>query len=273
MDLTVAILTMSVAAYMERQDRTFGTFRSKFSLDTGTNKTELEERDTISALTKPAPIRSTSAATLEESLTSPLDHEEIEISTPVGPTMRFAPQLRRLDVAPWEDVESLAIGNKPDKATKKASKSRTSIFRKFRRVASAPTPNRVSDAEPVSSPDTGSSFTGSLEPETSSEVQTDGPKTDKSPSQAPATPPRTSIGRHIAPLGRPLETDKEGPIVFAPVDPAISDLKQPVTMILEDGEYKVMKPSLSTPQIQYDFDSPQKQRDRMSRMFDNLVFA
>lgn len=83
----------------------------------------------------------------------------------------------------------------------------------------------------------------------------------------------STIKELMAPLGKPLDTDGEGSMVFAPVNPNIIQLRQPVTTIPEEDEYKVMKSSVSTPQLDYEFETPEKQRDRMSRMFDNLVFV
>lgn len=265
---------MSVDAYIEKQDRTFGTFRSKFILDTHTctRQTNAEKSDNGATTIDPDQSRSASASPFADLLTSPLEQDDSDFNSSAGPTILFAPQIRRLDIAPWEVVEELSIAEKPIKATRKSSKPRSNIFRKFKRVtageASAPTVNNDSA---TSCHDTlPSSSTSFEEPEVSFRT---GPESERQPSGSPSTPHNVSGIRHIAALGRPFDTEKEDSMVFAPVDPNIIDLGRHPRTVLEAENYRAMKPSLSTPQINYEVDSPEQQRDRMSRMFDNLVFV
>ena len=93
---------MSVDAYIQRQDRTFDTFRSKFSLGP---PSPLREPSVNNAKTSRRPQRAPekSTSTLQEILASaPVEHENNDVKESVSP-MRFAPQMRRFDPAPWEN--------------------------------------------------------------------------------------------------------------------------------------------------------------------------
>lgn len=260
---------MNLDSYIERQDRTFDTFRTKFSLVQPKNAS-------VAGIDPPAPVtgrdRTTSSATFRDFLIS-IDQDEPEIQSPrePSPSLSFTPRIRRLDVAPWEKQDEALETQTRIKTTKK---SRQGIFSKLIRRSTRHS-KQITEQEAYLEGDRERGVFGSDEPKEAVRTgMTLSTKSTSDVSNASSIPePVSLIGSPVVALGKPLGAEVGSAIAFGPVDPNILYLRQPIGSIAEEGEYKVMKPSLSTPQIQYELESPGNQKDRMSRMFDGLQFS
>ncbi|CCG83998.1 protein of unknown function [Taphrina deformans PYCC 5710] len=239
---------MSLDAYKERQDRAFDTFRSKFSLYERVQRPDLPRSN--STVSKRSSGKTKSASSLGDISGQTMDNEELDVPTVPAPQLTFSPQIRKLQTAPWE--------NNMEEPTK-TKKSRTSIMRRLRRVtANTKTSSFVADGGP------NDTSTDKL-----SEVvvfadrpQHTGPAIATAADDKPLRTP--------APLS--IVQEAQQTIAFGPVDPNIVHLRHPVEVIAEDEAYCFMKPSRSTPQIEYELENSPQKKDRMSRMFDGLHF-
>lgn len=255
---------MSFSAYRERQDRTFDTFRSKFGIvrngthglvSQTTNNLDASARDSVRA-------RAMSSATCRDILVNISDYDEDIGHDKETERVVFAPQIRRLDIAPWED-EAL----REELSPRQEKKPRSSILSKFRRKSSRTSRLGETDTslQPCS-PNLSISPTPSSPSTPHTAIFRDDPVSEHSLSASTNSEP--SIGFQSKPSVEP-----ECDIKFLPVDPNIVHLRRPISVIHEDGEIRVIKPSNSTPQIQHElFEIPQRTQDRMSRMFDGLKF-
>lgn len=239
---------MSLDAYKERQDRAFDTFRSKFSLYERPQRPDLPRSKSITS--KRLNGRTASASSFGDLSGQALDNEELDPPSVPSPQLTFSPQIRKIQTAPWETTME---------TPEKSKKSRTSIMRKLRRVTSS---NKT---------------LGSV-----TEVRCGNSITDKHadvvvfvdrPQPVTLTMATTGVEQR---LGKPQDLtivqEAQRTIAFGPVDPNILHLRHPVEVIREDTDYKVMKPSRSTPQIEYEGENSPQKKDRMSRMFDGLHF-
>lgn len=154
---------MSVDAYLQRQDKTFDTFRSTFDLGPAS---PLRVTKPVAELKNPVRSSANSTSTLHEILASAPDAVE-DLKVQDSP-MRFAPKMRRLDLAPWEGSSEANLllpveSPEEDEANPEALSENKSkrprgkgLFSKFRRATSGSSNRAVSNRsisptpEPVS---------------------------------------------------------------------------------------------------------------------------
>lgn len=255
---------MSLSAYRERQDRTFDTFRNKFGIVRGSSREAVPQIDAnpVSSTRENGRTRAISSATCRDILVNISDHDEEPGHNKESERVVFAPQIRRLDIAPWEGEMT-----RDDSIPRPDKKSRSSILSKFRRKSTRN--SRLGEAD---------SGLRAISPSLSTSPTPSSPGTPRSAifkdesdtSSGPTTPMMTDAAEN-SDLQQTATSECE--IKFLPVDPNILHLKRPISVIHEDGEVKAMKPSSSTPQIHYEiFETPKRAQDRMSRMFDGLKF-
>lgn len=261
---------MSLDAYKERQDRTFDTFRSRFNHQ-GLEKvvtTTARRSDSSSSRSKHG--RTSSTCTFGELSNQMLDMEEADSPIATTPQLSFTPQIRKLEHAPWEDSKG-----RVDEMSK-PKKSRSSILKKLRKVTSGGKSNQVTHQVPFVDSQVPDDDTTSTSPRALSDASSKLHDTIFIEQVLATTPTARSGRRSDVPLGKPIDLaavrSVHTTIAFGPVDPNILHLRQPVTVIPEDDEYRSLKPSASTPQIHYESEQSTDRKDRMSRMFDGLQF-
>lgn len=237
---------MSVDEYMQKQDRTFDTFRSTFDLGPASPVRAITRR-TDQLRTNHA--STSSIPSLRDILMhAPVDHDDSEPNTAVAP-MHFAPQMRRIEAAPWE-ATSDRVDTDDDKKTKKARR-KGNLFSKFRRVTSINRTPEVAPLSPISIDNSPIETTSS---------------TYAPISPAPSPVPQLLVNRADVPLGPVIDSEIVDAdtlsLAFRPIDPNIIQLRP---------TQHTNEPKSAVPRITCTFDTLNP-KDRMSRMFDNLEF-